>query len=57
MNRGDFLGAKTFTLIGDESRNSDIYRTAFQSTLVQDAGLLMDFTDEEKLQGSLEPGV
>lgn len=41
--------ARAFALLGDESHNSDVYRTAFQSTLVQDAGLPIDFTDEEKL--------
>jgi hypothetical protein len=41
--------ARALALIGDESHNSDVYRTAFQSTLVQDAGLPIDFTDEEKL--------
>jgi len=41
--------AVSLALIGDESHNSDLYRTAFQSTLVEDAGLPMDFTDEEKL--------
>jgi type 1 glutamine amidotransferase len=41
--------AVALALIGDESHNSDLYRTAFQSTLVQDAGLAIDFTDEEKL--------
>src|SRR5260370_39489311 len=34
---------------GDESHNSDVYRTALQATLVQDAGVPIDFTDEEKL--------
>ena len=41
--------AVALAVIGDESHNSDVYRTAFQATLVQDAGLSMDFTDEEKL--------
>jgi type 1 glutamine amidotransferase len=41
--------ALALALIGDESHNSDVYRTAFQSTLVKDAGLPIDFTDEEKL--------
>ena len=36
-------------VIGDESHNSDVYRTAFQATLVEDAKLPIDFTDEEKL--------
>ncbi|MGP8246751.1 MAG: ThuA domain-containing protein [Bryobacteraceae bacterium] len=43
--------AVALALIGDESHNSDAYRTAFQATLVQDAGLPIDFTDEEKLIG------
>jgi type 1 glutamine amidotransferase len=42
-------GAVALAVIGDESHNSDAYRTAFQATLVQDAGLPIDFTDEEKL--------
>jgi type 1 glutamine amidotransferase len=44
-------GAKAVALAvtGDESHNSDVYRTALQATLVQDAGLPIDFTDEEKL--------
>jgi type 1 glutamine amidotransferase len=42
-------GAAALAVIGDESHNSDAYRTAFQATLVQDAGLPIDFTDEEKL--------
>ncbi len=40
--------AVALAVIGDESHNSDVYRTAFQATLVQDAGLPIDFTDEEK---------
>ncbi len=36
-------------MTGDESHNSDVYRTALQATLVQDAGIPIDFTDEEKL--------
>ena len=38
-----------FALCGDESHNSDYIRTALTSTLVDDAGLSIDFTDEEKL--------
>ncbi len=38
-----------FALCGDESHNSDYIRSALTSTLVQDAGLSIDFTDEEKL--------
>jgi len=41
--------AVALAVIGDESHNSDAYRTAFQATLVEDAGLNIDFTDEEKL--------
>lgn len=40
--------AKAFALIGDESHNSDYIRSALSSTLVKDAGLPIDFTDEEK---------
>jgi type 1 glutamine amidotransferase len=36
-------------LCGDESHNSDYIRTALTSTLVDDAGLSIDFTDQEKL--------
>ena len=41
--------ATAFALCGDESHNSDYIRAALSSTLVQDAGLSIDFTDEEKL--------
>jgi hypothetical protein len=41
--------AVAFALIGDESHNSDYIRSALTSTLVEDAGLTIDFTDEEKL--------
>jgi hypothetical protein len=41
--------AAAFALIGDESHNSDYIRSALTSTLVQDAGLPIDFTDEERL--------
>jgi hypothetical protein len=41
--------ATAFALIGDESHNSDYIRSALNSTLVNDAGLSIDFTDEEKL--------
>lgn len=41
--------ATAFALCGDESHNSDYIRTALTSTLVEDAGLSIDFTDEEKL--------
>ena len=40
--------AKAFALIGDESHNSDYIRSALGGTLVEDAGLPIDFTDEEK---------
>src|SRR5512136_528583 len=40
--------ARAFALIGDESHNSDYIRSALTSTLVKDAGLPIDFTDEEK---------
>src|ERR1700730_11773959 len=41
--------AVALAVTGDESHNSDVYRTALQATLVQDAGIPIDFTDEEKL--------
>ncbi len=41
--------ATAFALIGDESHNSDYIRSGLTGTLVQDAGLSIDFTDEEKL--------
>jgi hypothetical protein len=41
--------ATAFALCGDESHNSDYIRTALSSTLVEGAGLSIDFTDEEKL--------
>jgi type 1 glutamine amidotransferase len=41
--------ATAFCLAGDESHNSDYIRSALTSTLVTDAGLSIDFTDEEKL--------
>ncbi|MEK7409006.1 MAG: ThuA domain-containing protein [Acidobacteriota bacterium] len=41
--------ATAFALIGDESHNSDYIRSALTSTLVRDAGLAIDFTDEERL--------
>jgi type 1 glutamine amidotransferase len=41
--------ATAFALCGDESHNSDYIRSALTSTLVNDAGLSIDFTDEEKL--------
>jgi type 1 glutamine amidotransferase len=40
--------ATAFCLAGDESHNSDYIRSALTSTLVTDAGLSIDFTDEEK---------
>jgi len=49
--RGAFgaSGATAFALCGDESHNSDYQRTALASNLVDDAGLSIDFTDQEKL--------
>ncbi len=41
--------ATAFALCGDESHNSDYIRAALTSNLVEDAGLSIDFTDEEKL--------
>src|SRR5690348_16753074 len=41
--------AAAFALCGDESHNSDYIRTALTSTLVEGAGLTIDFTDQEKL--------
>jgi type 1 glutamine amidotransferase len=41
--------ATAFALCGDESHNSDYIRAALGSTLVEGAGLSIDFTDEEKL--------
>ena len=38
-----------FALTGDENHNSDYIRSALGSTLVRDAGLSIDFTDEEQL--------
>jgi hypothetical protein len=37
--------ARAFALIGDESHNSDYILSALGSTLVQDAGLPIDFTE------------
>lgn len=41
--------ATAFALCGDESHNSDYIRSALTATLVEDAGLSIDFTDQEKL--------
>jgi type 1 glutamine amidotransferase len=41
--------AVALAVTGDESHNSDVYRTALHATLVQDAGVPIDFTDEEQL--------
>src|SRR3954454_15647209 len=41
--------ATAFALCGDESHNSDYIRTALSKTLVDGAGLTIDFTDQEKL--------
>lgn len=40
---------KAFALCGDESHNSDYIRTALTSNLVDDASLMVDFTDDERL--------
>lgn len=42
-------GASTFALIGDQSHNSNYIRLALTATLVEDAGITIDFTDEDKL--------
>ena len=41
--------ATAFALCGDESHNSDYIRTALTATLVEDGGLSVDFSDQEKL--------
>ena len=41
--------ATAFALCGDESHNSDYIRTALTYTLVEGAGLSIDFTDQERL--------
>src|SRR5216683_6000167 len=41
--------ATAFALCGDESHNSDYIRSALTSTLVEDGGLSIDFSDQEKL--------
>jgi type 1 glutamine amidotransferase len=41
--------ATAFALCGDESHNSDYIRSALSATLVEDAHLSIDFTDQEKL--------
>jgi hypothetical protein len=41
--------ATAFALCGDESHNSDSIRTALTYTLVEGAGLSIDFTDQERL--------
>lgn len=41
--------AGAFALCGDESHNSDYIRSALTATLVEGAGLPIDFTDQEKL--------
>ena len=41
--------AGAFALCGDESHNSDYIRSALTATLVEGAGLPVDFTDQEKL--------
>lgn len=47
--RGAASSATAFALCGDESHNSDYIRTALTATLVEDGGLSIDFTDQEKL--------
>lgn len=47
--RGAAPAATAFALCGDESHNSDYIRTALTATLVEDGGLSIDFTDQEKL--------
>jgi len=39
-------GATAFALVGDRYHNSDYIRTALKKTLVEEAGLSIDFTDE-----------
>ncbi len=41
--------ATAFALIGDESHNSDYIRSGLTSTLVKEAGLPIDFTDEVQM--------
>lgn len=41
--------AEAFALVGDRYHNSDYIRTALGKTLVRDAGLSIDFTDEVTL--------
>ena len=41
--------ATALAICGDESHNSDYIRTALTATLVEDGGLPIDFTDQEKL--------
>ena len=41
--------ATAFALCGDESHNSDYIQTALTRTLVEGAGLSIDFTDQENL--------
>jgi hypothetical protein len=41
--------ATAFALCGDESHNSDYIRTALTYTLVEGAGISIDFTDQERL--------
>lgn len=42
-------GAEAFALIGDRYHNSDYIRTALTKTLVRDAGVNIDFTDDYTL--------
>ncbi len=43
------VAATAFALIGDRYHNSDHYRTSLGKTLVEGAGLTVDFSDEVKL--------
>jgi type 1 glutamine amidotransferase len=51
LNAGGAVAANAtvFALCGDESHNSDYIRTALTATLVEDGGLSIDFSDQEKL--------
>ena len=47
--RSEAAGAEAFALIGDRYHNSDYIRTALSKTLVRDAGVSIDFTDDYTL--------
>ncbi len=49
MNEIRTGNATAFALIGDRYHNSDYIRTALKQTLVKEAGLSIDFTDEVSL--------